>query len=168
MPGPYHREAHVENRDSCRRRFNLMPRNGGSQRRVIKRLQKPGEKSTACAWCGRAIYWLNMIPKQDIIKISPATVTIRTDTGPRQFLIVTVDHYFELRDGGTNEARNLLPACAPCNLARSAQAKTRPDVCVDCGGKMTGAARRRCTACCEIRKREHFANESEPPIVYAN
>lgn len=140
------------------RTHNSKRNNGGSQRRARNKLQRPGETSTKCMWCGETIYWLNMIPPQYILKVGHTYVAVSINGYRRQLLIATVDHYFELRNGGTNELRNLIPSCALCNRERSAEPKQRPDVCVDCGGHKTGSARRRCRECVTKRTAEYFAS----------
>jgi hypothetical protein len=124
-----------------------MSRGGGQQRRVRNRLHRSGEIFTHCTWCGEVIYWLHMIPRDSIIKIGATNVTVNINGHRKALLYVTVDHYFELRNGGTNELRNLVPSCARCNRDRSAEPKSRPNVCQQCGGKKTGSYRRSCKAC---------------------
>jgi hypothetical protein len=126
--------------------------NGGAQRRARNRLQRDGEHTTTCMWCGETIYWLNMIPPQNIIKVSHSHITVQINGYQKMLLVATVDHYFELRNGGTNELRNLIPSCAICNRDRSAQPKIRPDTCVQCGGKKKGGGRRRCQKCCNANR----------------
>jgi len=132
-----------------------MSQNGGSQRRARKKLQRRGELCTQCMWCGETVYWLNMIPPQNILKVGHTFVTVSINGFRRQLLLATVDHYFELRNGGTNEPRNLIPSCATCNRGRSAEPKTRSDTCVQCGGRKTGTARRRCKKCVDANRLIH-------------
>lgn len=134
--------------------------NGGAQRRARMKLRRPGETVTHCTWCRQEIYWLDMIPQQNIVKVGPTHIIVDINGYKKHVLVATIDHYFELRNGGTNEVRNLIPSCAPCNRDRSALPQTRPEFCVDCGEWKGNQYKRRCKACVIKRRDEYFAQAS--------
>jgi hypothetical protein len=134
-----------------------MKRNGGSQYRARRSLQSIlRECVTSCAWCGEVIYWLERIPADVLLNATHNYATVRVNGGAKKVALATVDHYFERSHGGTNELRNLIPACAKCNSERSQPPPSgRYKTCLECGRPKTGGARRRCAACVD-RAREIY------------
>jgi len=111
-----------------------------------------------CHWCGKPIVWATRIPTQSVIKVHRKDyITVNLLGKAVRMFIATIDHVVPLRDGGANDRSNLVASCRPCNMLRTKTPKTRPPICVDCGGPKTGRGRRRCKKCQLDRAVAHFA-----------
>lgn len=78
--------------------------------------------------------------------------------------IMTVDHRVALCNGGTNELRNLVPACVACNGRKANREKPfekrKPRNCRRCGVELF-SKKKMCLSCHEKNKAAWFARATD-------
>lgn len=114
-----------------------------------------GDWATPCTYCGRTIINLRLMPAQYLVeRFGHMRVRIAVNGRRYTHLVATADHYFDRCYGGHSALNNILPACSPCNNARS-WGRQWP-LCIDCGARRQ-LVTKRCAPCqlaVEIREAE--------------
>ena len=131
-----------------------MPEKGRQLLDVL--MTRRGEWATSCVYCGRDIVNTRLMPSEYNPKsVGNGKVAFYIQGFRHIALYATADHYFDRCYGGRSTLNNILPACKPCNNARSFGREW--PVCVECRTRRR-IHRKRCVPCqqaCELRMIEN-------------
>jgi 5-methylcytosine-specific restriction endonuclease McrA len=119
------------------------------------------EQNSLCWWCKSACVLLRYVPPDAVVCHVHGSVQWRDGDFVLEGRIGTVDHVLPVRDGGDNDAENLVMACMECNGRRTNTPSPKPDgirkICPDCNGPKP-AKFRRCGLCSVRKQRAWLAS----------
>lgn len=107
-----------------------------------------------CYWCKKKINdWkvLKKLPGVTVLNVGNTDIVYLQDGLQKTIGLATTDHLVEIKNGGTSDIANLVPACRKCNSSRSNPAPSikskKKKICVLCKKKKDLKNKAYCLEC---------------------
>src|ERR1041385_350923 len=102
-----------------------------ARKRFVNLMKLKNHWVTECFWCHIPIACKELVPKEFKPEETNRCIKLIVNNRKYQLEQLTIDHYFEKRNGWNNQINNLIPSCTFCNSARNEYVNKRI-FCIQC------------------------------------